>query len=72
MNSITVRKSGNPNKKTSYCCFFYQSSELPNDNPKLVGQYTTTNGSYVELGRMIDSWLNHNSIPVEMERKELI
>ncbi len=70
MNSITIRKSANPKKKTSYALFFMSSVDNKTE-PQLFGTYTTNNGSYVEVGRIINDWLTHNSVPAEMERKEL-
>ena len=70
MNSITIRASKTPNKRTSYATFFY--SEVDGyEQPQLIGTYTTENGSFVEMGRLIDNWIRHNSTPVDMERKEL-
>jgi len=70
MNSITIRKSKNPKRRTSYSLFFYSHRD-GYIAPQLIGTYTTDNGSYVELGRTIDNWLTHNSIPADMETKNL-
>ena len=70
MNSITIRKSSNPKKKTSYALFFMTAVDNKQE-PQIFGTFTTDNGSYVEVGRIINDWLTHNSVPAEMERKEL-
>ena len=70
MNSITIRKSANPKKRTSYALYFYTAVDNKVE-PSLFGTYTTENGSYVEVGRIINDWLSHNSIPADTELKKL-
>lgn len=70
MNSLTIRKSKDPRHRTSYAMFFYSCVDKL-EQPQLIGTYTTPNGSFVEVGRVIDNWCNHNSLPLNTERKEL-
>ena len=63
MNGIYLRKSGNPLRKNSYAIFFTVDG-------KIVGSYTTKNGNIVDVGHVINNWINHDSIPVSAEMKK--
>lgn len=65
MNSLTIRKSRNPEKKNSYAIFFY-------DDNNQIAKYTTPNGSFLEVGRVIDAWCNHDMLPRLSEKVELV
>lgn len=62
-SGIYIRKSGNPLKKTSYAVYFRQGNNW-------IGRFVTDNGNIVDLGHIINNFLNHESVPMDMEKYE--
>jgi len=58
MKSIIIRKSKNPDKKTSYALFFQCDS-------RITHRFVSKNESVVDVGHIINNYLNHDSVPVE-------
>jgi len=63
LNGIYIRKSANPLKKTSYAVYFRQGDSW-------IGRFVTDNGNIVDLGHIINNFLNHESVPMGMEKYE--
>lgn len=63
LNGIYIRKSANPLKKTSYAVYFRQGDSW-------IGRFVTDNGNIVDLGHIINNFLNHESVPMDMEKYE--
>jgi len=63
LNGIYIRKSANPLKKTSYAVYFRQGDNW-------IGRFVTDNGNIVDLGHIINNFLNHESVPMGMEKYE--
>jgi len=63
LNGIYIRKSANPLKKTSYAVYFRQGDSY-------IGRFVTDNGNIVDLGHVINNFLNHESVPMGMEKYE--
>ncbi len=64
LNGIYIRKSANPLKKTSYAVYFRQGDSW-------IGRFVTDNGNIVDLGHVVNNFLNHESVPMGMEKYEL-
>lgn len=62
-SGIYIRKSANPLKKTSYAVYFRQGNSY-------IGRFITDNGNIVDLGHIINNFLNHESVPMGMEKYE--
>lgn len=63
-NSVLIRPSINPKTPTSFAVFFYRDDVL-------IGNAITKNGSFVEVGRIVNGWCHHDLIPVDTTKKEL-
>ena len=55
---IYIRKSLNPLKKTSYAVYFRKGG-------KYIAKHATDNGNIVDLGHIINNFLNHDSMPID-------
>ena len=62
MKTILIRTSRNPDLPKSYAIFFQESDSV---RTRIIARFTTKNGSVVDLGKIIQTYLYHNALPIE-------